>query len=82
MPLFVLGFLACAALRTTGVIPEALGWITHLQVAALGAALFGMGGSVEDRLPLQEERRGHDRLHRRHTLHRLVTLAGVLLVTR
>ena len=47
VPLFVLGFLACVALRSTGVLPEsALGWITHVQVAALGAALFGMGCSV------------------------------------
>lgn len=47
VPLFVLGFLACVALRSTGVMPEAaLGWITHVQVAALGAALFGMGCSV------------------------------------
>ena len=47
VPLFVLGFVACAALRTTGVVPDvALGWITHLQVAALGAAMFGMGASV------------------------------------
>ena len=48
VPLFVLGFLACVALRSTGVLPEsALGWITHVQVAALGAALFGMGCSVK-----------------------------------
>jgi uncharacterized integral membrane protein (TIGR00698 family) len=48
IPLFVLGFLACVALRTTGTIPEAaLGGITHVQVAALGAALFGMGTSVK-----------------------------------
>ena len=47
VPLFVLGFLACVALRSTGVLPEtALGWITHVQVGALGAALFGMGCSV------------------------------------
>jgi uncharacterized integral membrane protein (TIGR00698 family) len=47
VPLFVLGFIACAAVRTTGTIPaEALGWVTHVQVAALGAALFGMGASV------------------------------------
>jgi uncharacterized integral membrane protein (TIGR00698 family) len=47
VPLFVLGFVACAAVRTTGILPaEALGWITHVQVAALGAALFGMGASV------------------------------------
>jgi uncharacterized integral membrane protein (TIGR00698 family) len=47
VPLFVLGFIACAAVRTTGVVPaEVLGWITHVQVAALGAALFGMGAGV------------------------------------
>ncbi|GIH06124.1 membrane protein [Rhizocola hellebori] len=47
IPLFVLGFLGCAALRSTGVIPAwALGWVGQAQVAALGAALFGMGASV------------------------------------
>ena len=47
VPLFVLGFIACAAVRSTEVVPaEALTWITHAQVAALGAALFGMGASV------------------------------------
>ncbi|EWT00253.1 membrane protein [Intrasporangium oryzae NRRL B-24470] len=48
VPLFVLGFLACVALRSTGLVPQsALGWITQIQVAALGAALFGMGCSVK-----------------------------------
>jgi uncharacterized integral membrane protein (TIGR00698 family) len=48
VPLFVLGFLACVALRSTGVVPEvALSWITSVQVAALGAALFGLGCSVK-----------------------------------
>ena len=47
VPLFVLGFLACAALRSTGAVPVAvLGWIGAAQVATLGAALFGMGASV------------------------------------
>jgi uncharacterized integral membrane protein (TIGR00698 family) len=47
VPLFVLGFVACAAVRTSVPIPtDALAWITHAQVAALGAALFGMGASV------------------------------------
>ena len=47
VPLFVLGFLGCAALRGFGAIPaSALEWIGHLQVATLGAALFGMGASV------------------------------------
>jgi uncharacterized membrane protein YadS len=48
VPLFVLGFLACVALRSTGLMPEAvLGGIANVQVAALGAALFGMGCSVK-----------------------------------
>jgi uncharacterized integral membrane protein (TIGR00698 family) len=47
VPLFVLGFVACAALRSTGLVPEvALGAISQVQVAALGAALFGMGAGV------------------------------------
>ena len=48
VPLFVLGFLACVALRSTGLVPVAvLGGIGNVQVAALGAALFGMGCSVK-----------------------------------
>ncbi|BCJ74606.1 membrane protein [Catellatospora sp. IY07-71] len=47
VPLFVLGFLGCVALRSSGLLPPALlGWIGHLQVAALGAAMFGMGAAV------------------------------------
>jgi uncharacterized integral membrane protein (TIGR00698 family) len=47
VPLFVLGFLACVAMRTTGAVPESvLGWVSYVQMAALGAALFGMGSSV------------------------------------
>ncbi|GIG11026.1 YeiH family protein [Catellatospora coxensis] len=47
VPLFVLGFLGCAALRGTGTIPAwALDGISAVQVTALGAALFGMGASV------------------------------------
>jgi uncharacterized membrane protein YadS len=43
----VLGFLGCAAVGSTGLVPaSALGWISHLQVVTLGAALFGMGCSV------------------------------------
>ena len=46
VPLFVLGFLACVALRSTGMIPTgALTVISQVQVAALGAALFGMGAA-------------------------------------
>ena len=48
VPLFVLGFLACVALRSTGVDPARRPRLDHhLQVAALGAALFGMGCSVK-----------------------------------
>lgn len=48
VPLFVLGFVACAAIRTTGILPAgALAHLATVQVAALGAALFGMGASVQ-----------------------------------
>ncbi len=48
VPLFVLGFLACVGLRSTGMVPaDALGVIAQVQVAALGAALFGMGAGVQ-----------------------------------
>jgi uncharacterized integral membrane protein (TIGR00698 family) len=48
VPLFVLGFVACVALRSTGIVPAgALAVISQVQVAALGAALFGMGAGVK-----------------------------------
>ena len=82
VPLFVLGFLACVALRSTGVVPDtALGWITHVQVAALGAALFGMGCSV--RIASLAKRSGA--VMAVSTLGTLfiggATLAGILLVS-
>lgn len=47
VPLFVIGFVACAVLRTLGLVPEVmLGPIAQIQIGALGAALFGMGASV------------------------------------
>ncbi|NYI43013.1 putative integral membrane protein (TIGR00698 family) [Nocardioides aromaticivorans] len=47
VPLFVLGFLGCALLRTAGLVPDALlEPIAQVQTAALAAALFGMGASV------------------------------------
>jgi uncharacterized integral membrane protein (TIGR00698 family) len=47
IPLFVLGFIACALVRTFAIVPPAaLGWISTVQATALGAALFGMGASV------------------------------------
>jgi uncharacterized integral membrane protein (TIGR00698 family) len=50
VPLFVVGFVACVALRSTGLVPaDALAAISQVQVAALGAALFGMGAGVKVR---------------------------------
>ncbi len=47
VPLFVLGFIVCVLIRSTGFIPDAaLGTIALLQTLALAAALFGMGTSV------------------------------------
>ena len=47
VPLFVLGFVGCVALRSAGLVPaEALSVISGVQVAALSAALFGMGAGV------------------------------------
>ena len=81
VPLFVLGFLACVALRSTGVIPTgALPAISQVQVAVLGAALFGMGAAVQIRLLF----RGSGRVLLVATLSTLlvtgVALAGVLFL--
>ena len=47
VPLFVLGFLVCVGIRSTGLVPEtALTVIEQLQNIALSAALFGMGTGV------------------------------------
>jgi uncharacterized integral membrane protein (TIGR00698 family) len=81
VPLFVLGFVACAALRSTGLMPEGvLAGISQLQVAALGAALFGMGAGVR----LASLFRGSGRVLLVATFSTLfiagVSLAGVLLL--
>jgi uncharacterized membrane protein YadS len=81
VPLFVLGFLACVALRSTGVIPTgALTAISQVQVAALGAALFGMGAAVQIRSLF----RGSGRVLLVSSLSTLlvtgVSLAGVVLL--
>jgi uncharacterized integral membrane protein (TIGR00698 family) len=81
VPLFVLGFLACVALRSTGVIPTgALDAISQVQVAALGCALFGMGAAVQIRSLF----RGSGRVLLVSTLSTLLVtglaLAGVLLL--
>jgi uncharacterized integral membrane protein (TIGR00698 family) len=50
VPAFVLGFLACVVLRSTGMLPDvALTVIGHAQTMALGAALFGLGTAVRIR---------------------------------
>ncbi|MCK8679113.1 YeiH family protein [Streptomyces lichenis] len=47
VPLFVAGFLAMVALRTTGVLPESvLTGAGHAQELLLAAALFGLGSAV------------------------------------
>ncbi|MGW6912349.1 YeiH family protein [Kitasatospora sp. NPDC054939] len=47
LPLFVGGFLAAIALRTTGLLPEpALALAGHVQELLLAAALFGLGSAV------------------------------------
>lgn len=50
VPMFVIGFLLMAALRTTGWLPEAaIEGGALIQDIALGAALFGLGSSVRVR---------------------------------
>lgn len=83
LPLFVVGFLACVGLRTVGAVPEGmLPWISPLQVAALGAALFGMGASVR----LSSLLRGSGPVVVASAAGSLfiglVSLGGLLLVTR
>lgn len=47
VPLFVLGFLACVGIRSTGMLPaDLLTVIGHVQTIALSAALFGLGTGV------------------------------------
>lgn len=47
VPLFVVGFLAAVAVRSTGVLPEStLTVATNLSTVLLAAALFGLGTSV------------------------------------
>ena len=81
VPLFVLGFLACAAARTAHLVPgPVLDAAKVVQVAALGAALFGMGAAVH----LRSLFKGSGALVTVGAASTLfmtgVTLAGVLLV--
>ncbi len=48
VPLFVLAFVGCAALRSTGVLPEALlGYAKLVQTGLLTAAMFALGTAVQ-----------------------------------
>jgi uncharacterized membrane protein YadS len=50
VPLFVVGFIACVGLRSTGWIPAtAVHAIEAVQTLALAAALFGIGTAVRFR---------------------------------
>ena len=83
MPLFVLGFLACVGLRSTGVVPAtALGWISQLQVVALGAALFGMGCNVKLASLVRRSGRVMAASAAGTVVISGITLAGILLVSR
>lgn len=47
VPLFVVGFLICVLIRSSGVVPEGLLQVIEtIQIATLSAALFGMGTGV------------------------------------
>ncbi len=47
VPMFVLAFLACVLLRSTGAVPDGLLVVLeHLQTTLLAAALFGLGTTV------------------------------------
>ena len=83
VPLFVLGFVACAVVRTTGVVPSnALGWIGTVQSTALGAALFGMGASVHLRSLVKRSGRLVVVAVLATVFVTLVALAGVVLFVR
>jgi uncharacterized membrane protein YadS len=83
VPLFVLGFLACAGLRTVGAVPElVLTWIQPIQIAALGAAMFGMGTSVRFGSLLRGSGRVMTVAAAGSLFIGLVSLAGLVLVTR
>lgn len=50
VPFFVVGFLACVLVRSSGFLPDAaLAVAAHAQTIALGAALFGLGSAVKIR---------------------------------
>jgi uncharacterized integral membrane protein (TIGR00698 family) len=83
VPLFVLGFVGCAALRSAHVIPHAtLAPIANVQTAALGAALFGMGASVNIGSLLRKSGAVVLVASVSTVFIAAVSLAGILLVTK
>ena len=83
MPLFILGFLACLAVRSIGIVPElVLDQIAHLLSAALGAAVFGLGCSIKLRSVFTKGAAVMVVSALSTTFVATVSLAGVLLVTR
>ena len=59
VPLFVVGFLAMIAARSTGLVPAAvLSFTGTLTTLLFAAALFGLGSEVRLRKLLQTGRRG------------------------
>jgi uncharacterized integral membrane protein (TIGR00698 family) len=82
MPLFILGFLACVAVRSTGIVPEpVLDQIAHLKLAALGAAVFGLGCSIKLTAVFTRGRTVMVVSALSTLFIGAITLAGILLVT-
>ncbi|MGM9470561.1 YeiH family protein [Pseudarthrobacter sp. YS3] len=82
VPLFVVGFVAMVALRSTGWLPEA--WLdagAGLQDILLGAALFGLGSAVRIRTLLHTGARALSAALAAWLLIALLGLAAALLMT-
>ena len=81
VPVFVLGFLACVVVRSTGVLPDgvltAAGWAQNLT---LGAALFGMGTAVHLKSLVRGSGKALAVASISTVLIATVSLAGVLLL--
>lgn len=81
VPLFVVGFLACVALRSTGVLPgSVLSAVGTAQTLVLGAALFAMGTGVHLRSLVRSSGRALVLASASTLVVAGVSLAGVLLL--
>ena len=81
VPLFVLGFLAAVALRSTGTLPsEVLTAAQHLQTGLLAAAMFGLGSGIRLRALLRTGLLGLGVGLLSTVLISVAALAGVLLL--